>query len=234
MELIRNMKKNQVIRLADQIPIKKGSVISRNLARQQGFECTLYSFAPGEGISEQVSFGDVLCLVIGGQAILGTPAQTSTIYSKADVGAAFLAARGLPYSIETEAGLQLLYLQIFQRKGEESMFIKNFVQNQVVDLAEQIAWESGQIVSTTLVQRDDLTLTLFAFDAGEGVSTHAAGGDAMVVALAGTAEIIVDGIRHRVSQGESIIMPANIPHSVKAETPYKMLLIVVKPERMPA
>ena len=111
------------------------------------------------------------------------------------------------------------------------MFIKNFVQNEVVEICEQITWETGKIVSKSLVQRDDLTITLFAFDAGEGVSTHATTGDAFVVVLDGSAEITVDGVMNVVKKGQSIIMPANIPHSVKAVTPYKMLLIVVKPEK---
>ena len=111
------------------------------------------------------------------------------------------------------------------------MFIKNFVQNEVVDLGGQIEWETGQIVSKTLVQREDLILTLFAFDQGEGVSTHASPGDAMVVVLDGSAEITVDGVTRIAEKGQSIIMPAEIPHAVKAVTPYKMLLIVVKPEK---
>lgn len=110
------------------------------------------------------------------------------------------------------------------------MYINNFVQNEVVELENQVAYEKGKIVSKTLVQRDDMTLTLFAFDEGEGVSTHASAGDAMVVVLDGTAEITVDGVTRMATKGQSIIMPANIPHAVTAKTPYKMLLIVVKPE----
>lgn len=110
------------------------------------------------------------------------------------------------------------------------MYINNFVQNEVVELEKQVEYETGKIVSKTLVQRDDMTLTLFAFDAGEGVSTHASAGDAMVVVLDGTAEITVNGVTRTAEKGQSIIMPATIPHAVTAKTPYKMLLIVVKPE----
>lgn len=111
------------------------------------------------------------------------------------------------------------------------MFIKNFVHNEVVELAEQVQFEKGKIVSKSLVQRDDLTMTLFAFDEGEGVSTHAAAGDAFVVVLEGEAAITVDGVTKTAVKGQSIIMPANIPHAVKAVKPYKMLLVVVKEER---
>ena len=71
-------------------------------------------------------------------------------------------------------------------------------------------------------------MTLFAFDAGEGVSTHAAPGDALVFVLEGEAEITIDGTPHTVTGGNAIVMPAGIPHAVKAIKPFKMLLTVVK------
>lgn len=224
--MLRNMKKNKVLELKKEISVRPGSVVSRNLARQAGFEVSLYSFGAGEGISSQVSFGDIFYYVIGGRASFGL----KTDGAAAQEGQAFLAPSGKSHWVEANEGLQLLYIQVFQ-KGEQNMFIKNFVQNEVVDLGGQIEWETGQIVSKTLVQREDLILTLFAFDQGEGVSTHASPGDAMVVVLDGSAEITVDGVTRIAEKGQSIIMPAEIPHAVKAVTPYKMLLIVVKPEK---
>ncbi len=73
-------------------------------------------------------------------------------------------------------------------------------------------------------------MTLFAFDAGEGISTHAAPGDAMVYVLDGEAQITIGGAAHTVPAGSAIIMPAGIPHAVQARTPFKMLLTVVKSE----
>lgn len=223
---MRNMEQNRLLLLAEQIPVRPGAVISQNLERRAGGEITLYSFGNGEGISEQTLFGDVLYYVLGGMARFGLPGGQRT----AKAGDALLAKAGTPHWVEAEGGLQILYIQVFQR-GDEKMYIKNFVQNEVVELKEQIGWETGKVVSRTLVQREDMTMTLFAFDQGEGVSTHAAAGDAMVVVLDGTAQITVDGVVRTAGPGQSIIMPANIPHSVKAVTPYKMLLIVVKPEK---
>lgn len=96
-------------------------------------------------------------------------------------------------------------------------------------LAEQIAYEEGQVVSLTMTQRPGVGLTLFAFEAGEGISTHAAGGDAMAHILEGEAEITIADTPHHVSAGEVIVMPAGIPHAVKAITRFKMMLTVVKP-----
>lgn len=98
-----------------------------------------------------------------------------------------------------------------------------------IALKEQVAYQEGKVVSLTLAQRPGVGMTLFAFDKGEGVSTHAAPGDAMAHILEGEAAITIDGVLHHVKAGEAIIMPAGIPHAVKAESPFKMILTVVKP-----
>lgn len=109
--------------------------------------------------------------------------------------------------------------------------IKNLDHAKTFVLAEQVSYEPGKVVSLTLAQRPGVGMTLFAFDAGEGISTHAAPGDAMAYILEGKAQITINGIVHRVSGGSAIIMPAGIPHAVKAITQFKMLLTVVKPEQ---
>jgi quercetin dioxygenase-like cupin family protein len=106
--------------------------------------------------------------------------------------------------------------------------IKNLVHAEPFAVAEQISYESGKVVSLTLAQRPGVAMTLFAFDAGEGISTHAAPGDAMAFVLEGEAQITVDGVAHKVTGGNAIVMPCGIPHAVKAVTPFKMLLTVVK------
>ena len=223
--MIRNLEKNRLLELSEEIPVKEGSVVSQNLARKSDCELTLYSFGDGESISTQCSFGDVFYYVIGGKARFTLGESTAN----AEAGSALLVPHGDPHAVLSEDGLQLMYIQII-KKGDEAMYINNFVHNEVVDLACQVDYEKGKIVSKTLVQRDSMTLTLFAFDEGEGVSTHASEGDAMVVVLDGTAEITVDGVTRTASKGQSIIMPAGIPHAVTARTQYKMLLIVVFPE----
>ena len=106
--------------------------------------------------------------------------------------------------------------------------IKNLEHVKPLPLKEQVAYEPGQVVSLTLAQQPGVGMTLFAFDAGEGVSTHAAPGDAMVYVLEGEAQITIDGAPHSVTGGNAIILPAGIPHAVAAVTPFKMLLTVVK------
>ena len=91
-----------------------------------------------------------------------------------------------------------------------------------------VAYEEGRVVSRTFAQNASLSLTLFSFDEGEGVSTHTAPGDAMVHILDGEAVVNIDGKEMTVRKGQVVVMPADIPHSVTAAKPFKMLLTLVK------
>ena len=106
--------------------------------------------------------------------------------------------------------------------------VKNIPLSEAVALSSMVDVEKGKVISRTFVQRPDLSITLFAFAAGEGVSTHSAPGDAMVYILEGEAELVIGGKPMSVKAGEVVVMPANIPHSVQAEKDFKMLLTVVK------
>ena len=105
--------------------------------------------------------------------------------------------------------------------------MKNISKNEVISLATQISYQDGQVVSKTLAQNNAVSLTLFSFEKGEEISTHASGGDAMVQVLEGTGRFTVDGVPHILHEGESIIMPAGIPHAVYGEERFKMLLTVI-------
>ncbi len=107
--------------------------------------------------------------------------------------------------------------------------IKNIDFSTVLPLADLVTYQPGQVVSKTLAQNPAVSLTLFAFDKGEEISTHSSDGDAMVIALDGTGEITVGGELHTLKQGETIVMPANVPHAVFAKEAFKMFLVVVFP-----
>lgn len=108
--------------------------------------------------------------------------------------------------------------------------MKNIPVKTVLSLAEQVGCQPGQVVSKTLAQNGAVSLTLFAFDAGEEISTHESGGDALVLALEGTGEITIEGEPFTLRAGDSIVMPAGRPHAVFAPEPFKMFLIVVFPQ----
>jgi len=97
-----------------------------------------------------------------------------------------------------------------------------------IDPARFIDYQEGSVVSKTLVQQPNGTVTLFAFGQGQGLSEHSAPFDAMVIILDGKAEITIAGNPNTVGSGEMIIMPANQPHALHALENFKMLLIMIK------
>lgn len=105
--------------------------------------------------------------------------------------------------------------------------MKNYDIATVLTMKEQVAYQPGQVVSKTLAQNDAVSVTLFAFDKGEEISTHESGGDALVLCLDGEGRITVDGVEHILHEGESILMPARHPHAVFGKERFKMLLVVV-------
>ena len=105
--------------------------------------------------------------------------------------------------------------------------MKNYDIATVLTMKEQVAYQPGQVVSKTLAQNDAVSVTLFAFDKGEEISTHESGGDALVLCLDGEGRITVDGVEHIIHEGESILMPARHPHAVFGQERFKMLLVVV-------
>ncbi len=106
--------------------------------------------------------------------------------------------------------------------------IKNVEKSEIIKLADKVAYESGRVASLTLAQRPGVGMTVMAFDENEGVSTHAAPGDALVYILEGKASITINDKEYILEAGESVVMPCGAPHSVKAVTKFKMLLTVVK------
>lgn len=115
-------------------------------------------------------------------------------------------------------------------KGKRKMaFIKNIDHETVLNLADQIHAEPGQIVSKTLAQNKAVSLTLFAFSKGEEISTHDSTGDAMVHVIDGVGQFTVDGAEHICKAGDVLVMPAKKLHAVFAKEDFKMLLTVVFP-----
>ncbi|MCI8408753.1 MAG: cupin domain-containing protein [Lachnospiraceae bacterium] len=105
--------------------------------------------------------------------------------------------------------------------------MKNIDKAKVLILKEQVAYQEGQVVSKTLVQNEAVSVTLFAFDKDEEISTHESGGDAFVTCLDGVGRITIDGTQYELKEGQSIVMPAKHPHAVYAKEKFKMLLVVV-------
>ena len=95
-------------------------------------------------------------------------------------------------------------------------------------LKELTAYQPSAVVSRTLVDQESGTVTIFAFDEGQGLSEHTAPYDAMVIVVEGNVNIKISGESFDLKEGEMIIMPANKPHALKAVTKFKMILIMIK------
>jgi len=98
----------------------------------------------------------------------------------------------------------------------------------VVKWADLLDYQEGAVVSRTIMERKTGTVTLFAFDAREGLSEHTAPFDALVQLLEGEMVVFLSGKAHRVGRGEMLIMPAHEPHSLRALKPSKMVLVMIR------
>ncbi len=98
----------------------------------------------------------------------------------------------------------------------------------VLNIKDMVSYQPGSVVSRTVIDKSVGTVTLFAFDSGQGLSEHTAPFDALVQVVDGTADITIAGTVHTVREGEMIIMPANKPHALKANPRFKMLLIMIR------
>jgi quercetin dioxygenase-like cupin family protein len=106
----------------------------------------------------------------------------------------------------------------------------NDLKGKALQLVSLINYQENSVVSKQLLDKKNGTLTLFAFDAGQGLSEHTAPYDATILAIDGKAEVLIGGEPHEVSASQMIIMPAHIPHAVKVRERFKMLLIMIRSE----
>lgn len=99
---------------------------------------------------------------------------------------------------------------------------------QVKNLSDLVKYQENAVVSSEILKKDAGTVTVFAFDKGQGLSEHTAPFDALVNIIDGRAEVSISGKLFTVREGEMIVMPANKPHSLKAMGKFKMLLVMIK------
>ena len=111
------------------------------------------------------------------------------------------------------------------RKSQEDT---NGLSGQVVKPVDLVSYQGDSVVSRTMIDRNTGTLTLFAFDEGQGLSEHTAPFDALVHVIDGEAEVMISGKSLKLIEGEMVIMPANQPHALKATKRFKMMLVMIK------
>lgn len=106
--------------------------------------------------------------------------------------------------------------------------VKTELLAKAIELSGLAAYQAHSVVSREIIRKPTGTVSVFAFDEGEGLSEHTAPFDALVYILDGKAEVFIDGKPNQVGQGQMIIMPADHPHALKAVTKFKMLLVLIK------
>ncbi len=116
-------------------------------------------------------------------------------------------------------------LSRYQRSKEEKL---GDLLAKALKLSELIEYQEGSVVSREIISKKTGTVTLFAFDKGQGLSEHTAPFDATVFCLEGEVEVTISGKPILVKKDEMVIMPADLPHSLKANTRFKMLLIMIR------
>ena len=119
-----------------------------------------------------------------------------------------------------------IYENAMIKAARRAKMYKNIAKQEKLELKNLVDYQQGQVVSRTLVQNDFVSMTIFSFDKGEEISTHAAGGDAMVTVLEGKGRFTVADEVFYLETGETLIMPKDIPHAVYGEERFKMQLVV--------
>jgi len=115
-----------------------------------------------------------------------------------------------------------------ERKMNGKDLIKNIPFSEPHVLAGLVDYQKGRVISRAFVENNALSMTLFAFDQGEGLITRTTSGDAMVQVVDGEVALTIGGKEMIAKSGEVVVMPADVPHSVNAVKPFKMLLTIVK------
>ncbi|SEO06069.1 Cupin domain-containing protein [Amphibacillus marinus] len=198
-------------------------IISTEVFHNAALDITVFSLGAGESISTELVGGQKLIYCLTGRLEL----KLDRIEKQLRAGQAVILPTQARHAIIAEANVS--FQQIHLYKNEEDLYMINKVpHNKVIDLAEQIDIVPNKKASKAIVQRKDLTLTLFALDQGQQIAMHTATGDALVQILEGEAHIIIGENSFIVKEGQAIVMPAEIPHALEATEAFKMLLTVVK------
>ncbi|MDN5357638.1 MAG: hypothetical protein PWR17_807 [Candidatus Methanomethylophilaceae archaeon] len=219
MSVFRKLEDSKKFRLDELVSEGRGQTISYGVLCSPAAEIYVYFLDEDEEISEMKAPYDNIILIFKGSLRIGTepPAEVSG-------GEIYIVPEETDVVITAIKPVKYVSI-LLPMEGE---LIKNIDVSTKMAAKEMVEYRPGQVVNLTLVKRDSLNLSVIAIDKGEGLNTHTAPGDAFVVALDGEAEIVIGGKPFRLKEGDSIIMPKGIPHSVKGVTQFKMLLILVK------
>lgn len=211
---MRNLPKGKVFNIVDTILLKENHTISKSVASTDNLDIVLFSMGKNTDISREYYNNQSIFYVLKGSIdILDNKIREKHL---------FITPKESLRGVETDE--DSVYLEI-GFKGEENM--KNIEKGKVINLKNAIEYVDGGISNLDIVSKDNVKIMLMAFDKGEGLSDHAAPGDAMVIALEGSADLKVGDEIHPIKQGEELIFPKGKIHNVMAKEKFKMALVLV-------
>ncbi|MBE9818203.1 cupin domain-containing protein [Campylobacter concisus] len=210
---------SQIYSLTKDTNIVEKSVVSKRLFQNKNASVDIYAFDEGEELDHEMLFIDSLAWVIDGEAQLEYGKKQMKLgYDEACLIEA-KTWRKLKFTKKTK------YLLI---DFKENVMIDHLPKAAIFSLVDAVEYEKGKIVSKTLVKNENGSMSLLSFDTDQELSTHAAPGDALLIALDGEMKLTIGDEHFDIKKGDTIVLPGKIPHGLKIKDKFKMLLIVTK------
>jgi len=215
MNYIKNIEKAKIYKTDKIIDIFNSQIVSSNLADNDSFTLEVFSFDKGEEISSQKALYDTLYFVAKGNLEIAKESVKVQEYKTVEKGQEV-------HLLAIEPSIVFVYSIKIENK------LKNLNNKENKKLSDEVAFVKNSVASKVLFQLDILSLTLLSLDEGQGLNTHAASGDALVISLEGDVLIKIDKDDYNLTNDDLIVLPVGIPHSLLAKKPYKMFLTVIK------
>lgn len=215
MNYINNIEKAKLFKSEDLIKTYSGQIVSTKISDNDSFTLELYSFDKGEEISKQKALYDTFFYVVKGKIKISADVIKDNEYKTLKKGEdAHLVAKEPT----------VLFMYLFKKDDQ----LKNLNKTSNKSLIEEVSFVDNSVASKVLYQDSILSLTLMALDENQGLNTHSASGDVLVVSLGGEVLIKIGDEEFNLEGDDLIVLPAGIPHSLMAKKPYKMFISVVK------
>ena len=218
-KIIKGYNLSKIYNLDKDTKIVEKSVVSKRLFQNKNVSVDIYAFDEGEELDHEMLFIDSLAFVIDGEAQLEYGEKQMKLGRDEACLIEAKTWRKLKFTKKTK------YLLI---DFKENVMIDHLDKASVFSLADAVSYESGKIVSKTLVKNENGSMSLLSFDKDQELSTHAAPGDALLIALDGELDLKIADESFHLVKGDSIVLPGKIPHGLKVKDKFKMLLIVTK------
>ncbi|MCY1152296.1 MAG: AraC family ligand binding domain-containing protein, partial [Sphaerochaetaceae bacterium] len=211
MSYINNLEKAKLFKSDELVKTYSGQIISTKLSDNSSLTLELYSFDKGEEISKQKAIYDTFFYVVKGEIEISNDLIKENEYKTLNKGED-------THLVAKEPTVLLMYL--FKKEGQ----LKNLNKTDNKSLIEEVSFVDNSVASKVVYQDDILSLTLLALDEDQGLNTHSASGDVLVVSLGGEVLIKIGDEEFNLSGDDLIVLPAGIPHSLMAKKPYKMFI----------